>query len=101
MARCSRAMPAPHPAIETAGPAREAAAPTDEATAPREAATPARNSPTPPETAAAPLPRDRKARAARIMAILDHYYPEVEIPLDAGDPFQLLVATILSAQCTD
>jgi endonuclease III len=52
-------------------------------------------------TAAAPLPRDRKARAARILAILDQYYPEVEIPLDHGDPFQLLVATILSAQCTD
>ena len=50
---------------------------------------------------AAPLPRDRKARAARILEILDHTYPTVEIPLDHGDPFQLLVATILSAQCTD
>jgi endonuclease-3 len=57
--------------------------------------------PAPDPVAEAPLPRDRKARAARIMAILDHYYPEVEIPLDHGDPFQLLVATILSAQCTD
>jgi endonuclease-3 len=57
--------------------------------------------PAPATDAALPPPRDRKARAARIMAILDHYYPEVEIPLDAGDPFQLLVATILSAQCTD
>ncbi|HEX3757293.1 MAG TPA: endonuclease III [Kofleriaceae bacterium] len=56
---------------------------------------------TPVETAAAPLPRDRKARAARIMEILDRCFPEVEIPLDHGDPFQLLVATILSAQCTD
>jgi len=55
----------------------------------------------PAETTAAPLPRDRKARAARIMEILDRTYPEVEIPLDHGDPFQLLVATILSAQCTD
>jgi endonuclease-3 len=46
-------------------------------------------------------PFDRKARAARIMEILDRTYPVVEIPLDHGDPFQLLVATILSAQCTD
>src|SRR5882757_4511319 len=48
-----------------------------------------------------PDPLDRKTRAARIMEILDRYYPSVEIPLDHGDPFQLLVATILSAQCTD
>ena len=57
-----------------------------------------------PSAAAAPaaaLPRDRKARAARILEILDRIYPVVEIPLDHGDPFQLLVATILSAQCTD
>jgi endonuclease-3 len=55
----------------------------------------------PVETTAASLPRDRKARAARILEILDRYYPEVEMPLDHGDAFQLLVATILSAQCTD
>lgn len=53
------------------------------------------------QTAAAPLPRDRKARAERIMAILDQYIPAVDIPLDHGDAFQLLVAVILSAQCTD
>jgi endonuclease-3 len=49
----------------------------------------------------APLPLDRKARAARILEILDRYYPTVDIPLDHGDAFQLLVAVILSAQCTD
>jgi endonuclease-3 len=48
-----------------------------------------------------PLPLDRKARAARILEILDRYYPTVDIPLDHGDAFQLLVAVILSAQCTD
>jgi endonuclease-3 len=57
--------------------------------------------PTPAEAGDAPLPRDRKARAARILEILDRYHPEVEMPLDHGDAFQLLVATILSAQCTD
>jgi endonuclease-3 len=45
--------------------------------------------------------RDRAARAARIAAILDELFPAPAIPLDHGDPFQLLVATILSAQCTD
>ena len=51
--------------------------------------------------APAPAPLDRKARAARILDILDRYFPTVDIPLDHGDPFQLLVAVILSAQCTD
>lgn len=46
-------------------------------------------------------PLDRKARAARIMEILERYHPTPAIPLDHGDPFQLLVAVILSAQCTD
>ena len=46
-------------------------------------------------------PRDRRARAAKIHSILDELFPGPAIPLDHGDPFQLLVATILSAQCTD
>jgi endonuclease III len=46
-------------------------------------------------------PRDRKSRAAKIMAILNELFPAPAIPLDHEDPFQLLVATILSAQCTD
>jgi len=50
---------------------------------------------------AVPPPLDRKARAARILEILDRYHPTVEIPLHHGDAFQLLVAVILSAQCTD
>ena len=44
---------------------------------------------------------DRRARAAKILEILDELFPAPAIPLDHGDPFQLLVATILSAQCTD
>jgi endonuclease-3 len=43
----------------------------------------------------------RAERAARIMAILEEKFPSPEIPLDHGDPFQLLVAVVLSAQCTD
>jgi len=35
------------------------------------------------------------------MARLRERYPQVRLPLVHGDPFQLLVATILSAQCTD
>jgi endonuclease III len=52
-----------------------------------------------PRRPAAPL--DRKARAAKILQILDELFPAPAIPLDHEDPFQLLVATILSAQCTD
>ena len=43
----------------------------------------------------------RAGRAARITTILDELFPAPAIPLDHEDPFQLLVATILSAQCTD
>lgn len=42
-----------------------------------------------------------KTRADRIRRILKKRYPEVETPLLHDTPFQLLVATILSAQCTD
>ena len=52
-------------------------------------------------TNALDAPRDRKARAAKIMAQLDEYIPAPAIPLDHGTPFQLLVAVLLSAQCTD
>jgi endonuclease-3 len=43
----------------------------------------------------------RKARAARIARRLARAYPEARIALEHEGPFQLLVATILSAQCTD
>jgi endonuclease III len=46
-------------------------------------------------------PRDRKARAAKILDTLEQLFPTPAIPLDHQDPFQLLVAVILSAQCTD
>lgn len=48
-----------------------------------------------------PAPKDRASRARRIGEILEAHFPSPAIPLDHGDPFQLLVAVILSAQCTD
>ncbi len=44
---------------------------------------------------------NRRERADRIAQILDEHIPAPAIPLDHGDAFQLLVAVILSAQCTD
>jgi len=44
--------------------------------------------------------KDRK-RTDKIRKILRTTYPEVKTQLDYQNPFQLLVATILSAQCTD
>ncbi|HEX3409419.1 MAG TPA: endonuclease III [Candidatus Binataceae bacterium] len=41
------------------------------------------------------------ARAGRIAATLAQLYPQARISLDFETPWQCLVATILSAQCTD
>jgi endonuclease-3 len=49
----------------------------------------------------APTVGARADRAARIGRILDELFPAPAIPLVHADPFQLLVAVILSAQCTD
>jgi endonuclease III len=43
----------------------------------------------------------RAEKAERIMAMLAELYPETPVPLDHEDPFTLLVAVLLSAQCTD
>lgn len=43
----------------------------------------------------------RGARAGRIASALATLYPEARISLDFTTPWQCLVATILSAQCTD
>jgi endonuclease III len=40
-------------------------------------------------------------KAARIQRILDELIPETPIPLQHRDPFTLLIAVLLSAQCTD
>ncbi len=44
---------------------------------------------------------NRKEKAAQIADILEDLYPETPIPLDHKDPYTLLVAVLLSAQCTD
>ena len=40
-------------------------------------------------------------RAAHVASRLEELYPETPIPLDHKDPYTLLVAVLLSAQCTD
>lgn len=51
------------------------------------------------------MPREsfesRKERGAKIYAKLTKLYPEAHCALDFTNAFELLVATILSAQCTD
>src|SRR5882672_11454382 len=44
---------------------------------------------------------DRKDRVAEILRRLDQMYPEATCALIHRTPWELLVATILSAQCTD
>lgn len=43
----------------------------------------------------------RAEKALRIQQILDRLHPQPPIPLRHEDPFTLLVAVLLSAQCTD
>ena len=43
----------------------------------------------------------KSERATFIIKVLENYYPETPIPLDHNDHFTLLVAVLLSAQCTD
>lgn len=50
------------------------------------------------------FPRSKKAQKERmdkVLEILSSLYPDVKIQLDHSNPFELTVATILSAQCTD
>ena len=53
------------------------------------------------KTAAGTKGPDPAARARRISRLLIARYPDAHCMLDHEDPFQLLVATILAAQCTD
>ena len=44
---------------------------------------------------------EKRAKARAIYRLLTKHYPNVHCELDFQTPFQLLVATVLSAQCTD
>jgi len=46
-------------------------------------------------------PRALAARAQKVAALLASAYPDAHCMLDHKGPFELLVATILAAQCTD
>ena len=57
-----------------------------------------------PKRPEAPAPRPTaalKARSAAILDILEKTHPDARCALEYGNAFQLTVATILSAQCTD
>lgn len=54
----------------------------------------------PEKTVTSPF-KTKAARAAYVDEKLAALYPETPIPLDHGDAFTLLVAVVLSAQCTD
>jgi len=43
----------------------------------------------------------KKERANFVINTLKELYPEIPIPLDHKDPYTLLIAVLLSAQCTD
>lgn len=43
----------------------------------------------------------KKEKAAFVVKKLDELFPEVTLPLDHNDPYTLLIAVVLSAQCTD
>lgn len=44
---------------------------------------------------------ERKERAAKIFQLLVKEHPDAKIALNFSNPLELLIATILSAQCTD
>jgi endonuclease-3 len=43
----------------------------------------------------------KKEKAQFVINELEKLYPKVEVPLDHKDPYTLLIAVLLSAQCTD
>lgn len=56
--------------------------------------------------AAAGIPQDacvmlKQERADHLLRRLGELYPETPVPLDHKDPYTLLIAVLLSAQCTD
>lgn len=52
-------------------------------------------------TPAPKIPKALQEKANAIAEILDGFYPQPPIPLKHRDPYTLLIAVLLSAQCTD
>lgn len=52
-------------------------------------------------TSPAPLPGGAQARAPLVLSALETLYPDARTELNFRNPFELLVATVLSAQATD
>ena len=48
-----------------------------------------------------PANKESRARARAMYRILTKTYPEIRCELDFQNPLQLIIATVLSAQCTD
>jgi endonuclease-3 len=49
----------------------------------------------------APTPLEEKQRTQKIIRLLKREYPDARCSLNHSSPLELLIATILSAQCTD
>ncbi len=47
------------------------------------------------------MKRDNKTRVLKIIELLEKEHPDAKIALNYTNPLELLVATVLSAQCTD
>lgn len=45
--------------------------------------------------------KNKASRASKILDILSNEYPDATCHLDYKNPFQLLISTLLAAQCTD
>ena len=64
-------------------------------------ATPPKSQPARSKTARPKTVTERRARVQKILAVLDEMYPGATCALQHSSAWELLVATILSAQCTD
>jgi endonuclease-3 len=47
------------------------------------------------------MPLTKQEKIARIQGVLDQIHPDPAVPLDHSDAYSLLIAVLLSAQCTD
>ena len=47
------------------------------------------------------IPMKKSEKVSFVINTLEDLYPEVPVPLDHKDAYTLLVAVLLSAQCTD